>query len=365
MRFAPPGTRRGARLRCRASGGPLSSALSSPLFLPAGLLASGCVGVLAPGIGQAAAALPASRLAPTVGIFLISGLSTRGRETSSLARDWRALALAAALTLLATPALGAAICRGCCGLLPGPAGWDLILGYAVMVCAPTTLSSCVGLASQLSARAGAAALLLTVSTNAAAVVTMPLLVGALVPWLSGAHGGAAAAGAAACRIDAAPMVAELARTVMLPFALGCAVRRLIPAAARAVDANRPAASAASNLLLILVPWMQVSKGHATMRGAGAGTLLAAAAIGAAVHAAFFGLSLAASEGTRVSDDASVRRAVAIVGGQKTLPVSVAVLQQLEHLAASVPVAMLPLLIAHFIQIVIDSFVVAAWRRGGD
>ena len=359
----PPVHARGKSIRCNAGAG-LSVSLSSPLFLPLGLLAAGVAGIFAPGIGQSFAALPASRIVPTVGIFLISGMNTRAKDTSSLSREWRALLLAILLTLVITPLLGAVMCVCGCSCLR--LRWDVVFGYAVLVCAPTTLSSCVGLATQLSSRAGAAALLLTVTTNAAAVVSMPFFVSALVARLLGVYGiigsGGAGDAAAAYHINASPMVAELVKTVMVPFFVGCALRRTSPAIARAVDANRPLISAVSNLLLILVPWMQVSKGHLTMRGAGAGTLLSTAAIGLALHLTFLATAFAASEAFRISDDVSIRRTVAIVGSQKTLPVSVAVLQQLEHLAVSVPIAMLPLLVAHFIQIVVDSFVVAIWKR---
>jgi len=63
--------------------------------------------------------------------------------------------------------------------------------------------------------------------------------------------------------------------------------------------------------------------------------------------------------------ASVRRAVVLVGSQKTLPIAVAVLGQLGGAAPALAgggLAVVPCVAAHLSQILIDSLLVSAWLR---
>ena len=60
----------------------------------------------------------------------------------------------------------------------------------------------------------------------------------------------------------------------------------------------------------------------------------------------------------------MRRAVVLVGSQKTLPIAVAVLGQLGAAAAGAAggLAVVPCVAAHLSQILLDSLLVSAWLR---
>lgn len=58
-----------------------------------------------------------------------------------------------------------------------------------------------------------------------------------------------------------------------------------------------------------------------------------------------------------------RRAVILVGSQKTLPIAVTVLGQMANvLPGPVGIAVIPCVVSHLSQILIDSFLVTYWLR---
>lgn len=115
--------------------------------------------------------------------------------------------------------------------------------------------------------------------------------------------------------------------------------------------------------------MQVSKASASQLPLTPASLAAAAATALAAHLVLLSTNLAA---TRVlapafaSDPAqqvAIRKAVVLSASMKTLPVSVAVLGQLGGmLGAGVGFAVIPCILAHLVQTVFDSAVVARWNR---
>ena len=61
--------------------------------------------------------------------------------------------------------------------------------------------------------------------------------------------------------------------------------------------------------------------------------------------------------------AAERRALILVGSQKTLPIAVTVLGQLGSvLSGPVGIAVVPCVVSHLSQILIDSFLVSYWLR---
>jgi hypothetical protein len=62
-------------------------------------------------------------------------------------------------------------------------------------------------------------------------------------------------------------------------------------------------------------------------------------------------------------DVAIRKAVILASAQKTLPIAVAVLSRLESsLGPAVGVAVIPCVMAHLLQTVIDSALVAHWNQ---
>ena len=62
-------------------------------------------------------------------------------------------------------------------------------------------------------------------------------------------------------------------------------------------------------------------------------------------------------------DIAIRKAVILATAQKTLPIAVAVLGKLEaSLGPAVGIAVIPAVMAHLLQTVIDSLLVARWNQ---
>lgn len=115
--------------------------------------------------------------------------------------------------------------------------------------------------------------------------------------------------------------------------------------------------------------MQVSKAAAAQLPLTPASLAAAAATALGAHLVLLGCNLAA---TRVlaphfaadpQQQLAIRKAVVLSASMKTLPVAVAVLGQLGGvLGAGVGFAVIPCILAHLLQTVFDSAVVARWGR---
>jgi len=322
-------------------------------FLPLGLVTAAALGAAFPGPGLWLARVGLQRWT-TAGIFICSGLGLRWREARSASRAPGALAFGLLSILLLTPLLALPVLR-----LPiQPA--VLPAGLAVFLCMPTTLSSGIAL-TQAAGGNTAFAVLLTLGSNLLGVFTVPF---ALALALGSGAGGATS-------IPPGPMLLSLLTTVLLPVVAAAALRAAVPAVARAADARRKSLGILSSCLLITVPYTQVSKAVAAGLRVGWGPLLATVAAALAVHCLYLAFNAGAARalglGGRDSEREArgIRQAVVLCGSQKTLPIAVAVLQQLgPALGPAAGLAVVPCIACHIGQILVDSVLVARWNAEG-
>lgn len=330
-------------------------------FLPLGLLTSLAVGYALPGPGVAAAGMDIQKFA-TIGIFIIQGLNLKRGEALKAANSWGSALYGLVAVLLLTPLLALPV-----QALPFVRP-ELAFGLAVFCCVPTALSSGVTLTQAVGGNT-ALALLMVIATNIAGIFTMPFMLAAV---MRGGSSGVA--------LEPIPLLLSLVQSILVPLMIGIAARSFVPGMARAVDANKRAVAVASAGLLCLVPWMQVSKAATSGVPLSATSIAAVAAAGAAIHLLFLAVNCTAvhllrlghsrnrSPGINAKADADavrgVQRAVILVTSQKTLPVAVTVLSQLA--AAGVApgaagLAAIPAVIAHLVQILIDSVLASRWQ----
>jgi sodium/bile acid cotransporter 7 len=107
------------------------------------------------------------------------------------------------------------------------------------------------------------------------------------------------------------------------------------------------------------------------------SLLLVSALWMALHIAFLAVNTAAAQWLqlgrgrgdgdgdregRMQAQRAVERAIVLVGSQKTLPVCVAVMTQLGGAVGEVGLCIIPCILAHMLQIVLDSFLVSYWRN---
>ncbi|XP_011102288.1 probable sodium/metabolite cotransporter BASS4, chloroplastic isoform X1 [Sesamum indicum] len=147
-------------------------------------------------------------------------------------------------------------------------------------------------------------------------------------------------------------------------------RELFKGVASFADGNRKLLAMISAVFLSFVPWIQVSRSRALLLMVKPAIFLVAVTMGAFLHAvllAFNALaipSLSLMSGGSKSPFAKNENASALllVASQKTLPVMVAVVEQLGGALGESGLLVLPCVAAHLNQIIIDSFLVSVWKQ---
>ncbi|GJN21208.1 hypothetical protein PR202_gb08668 [Eleusine coracana subsp. coracana] len=143
-----------------------------------------------------------------------------------------------------------------------------------------------------------------------------------------------------------------------------------------VDRNRQGLSIASAFLLSIVPWIQVSRSRSLILSVPAKAVAVAVIVGVStschrlLHLALLAfnvtvlqiLSRLEQKGESVFARKEYSRAVILVASQKTLPVLVAVVEQLGGALGEPGFLVIPCVAAHINQIIVDSFIVNWWRQ---
>lgn len=130
--------------------------------------------------------------------------------------------------------------------------------------------------------------------------------------------------------------------------------------------HRKLLSYLSTACLCSVPFMQVSKASAAGLPLSGAALASVAGVALALHLLLLAVNTAVTRLVSFSPDpqqqVAIRKAVVLASSQKTLPVAVAVLTQLSgSLGAAAGFAVIPCVMAHLIQTVYDSALVARWN----
>ncbi|XP_034705538.1 probable sodium/metabolite cotransporter BASS4, chloroplastic isoform X2 [Vitis riparia] len=279
-------------------------------FLPLALVSGVALGLANPTLGCLADRYSLSKVS-TFGIFIISGLMLRSGEIGAAAEAWPVGIFGLGSILLFTPLFSRLILQF--QLQPR----EFITGLAIFSCMPTTLSSGVAL-TQLAGGNSALALAMTVISN---------LLGILI-----------------------------------------VLRESFKGVADFVDKNRKLLSMISAIFLSLVPWIQVSRSRSLLLMVKPAVFLVAIGMGTVLHLvllAFNALSiqsLSAVSGGSKSPFAKRQNTVAflLVASQKTLPVMVAVVEQLHGTLGESGLLVLPCVAAHLNQIIMDSFLINIW-----
>ncbi|KAL7109179.1 hypothetical protein ACP275_06G159000 [Erythranthe tilingii] len=222
---------------------------------------------------------------------------------------------------------------------------------------PTTLSSGVAL-TRLAGGNSALALAMTVISNLLGILIIPFSISKLI----GAGVGVS--------VPAERLLRSLVLTLLVPLILGKVARELSRGVANFADGNRKLLAMISAIFLSFVPWIQVSRSRSLLLLVKPSVFLVAVVMGALLHAvllAFNALlipSLSALSGGSKSPFAKKENASALllVASQKTLPVMVAVVEQLGGALGESGLLVLPCVAAHLNQIIIDSFLVSIWKR---
>lgn len=319
-------------------------------FLPIALISGMTLGLTNPTLGCVAHRYSLSRFS-TFGIFIISGLMLRSEEVGAAVEAWPAGMLGLVSILLLTPFLSRFILK--IQLVPQ----EFITGLAIFCCMPTTLSSGVALTNLVGGNS-ALALAMTVMSNLLGMILVPISLSNYI----GAGAG--------IDIPTMQLFRSLITTLLVPLILGKVFRDTFDGVAKYVDQNRRFFSMMSSILLSLVPWIQVSKSRPLFLTVTPVSFAIAIGLGIILHLILLAINTLAVKilsplfGGKESVFAKKEnsRAVIIVASQKTLPVMVAVVDQLKGALGEPGLLVLPCVASHINQIIIDSFLVNLWLQ---
>ncbi|XP_056698485.1 probable sodium/metabolite cotransporter BASS4, chloroplastic isoform X2 [Spinacia oleracea] len=300
---------------------------SSNNFLPLALIGGVVLGLANPGLGCVADRYYLSKVS-TFCIFIISGLTLRSKEIGAATEAWPVGIYGLASILLLTPAFARLILQ--LNLQPP----EFVTGLALFACMPTTLSSGVSL------------------TQVPFTITKYVAAGVGIS------------------IPTKQLLRSLVITLLIPLILGKISRELFKGVADFADSNRKLLSNMNALFLGFVPWIQVSKSRSLLLMVNPTDFLLAIGLGALLHfvlLAFNALSIkiiSSISGGSKSVFSKRQNAIALllVASQKTLPVMVAVVDQLGGAMGAPGLLILPCVAAHLNQIILDSFLVNSLLR---
>lgn len=142
---------------------------------------------------------------------------------------------------------------------------------------------------------------------------------------------------------------------------------------QAMDHNRNIVRNLSTMCLATVPFTQigVAKAHGHTQGLTLTMLLKLVGVIVVMLLCIRAFNVMAVHalklGKKQKDPKAIKRAVVLAASQKTLPIAVAVIMQLgDTIGQRAGLAVLPCVLAHFSQVVVDSMLVGWWRgRDGE
>ncbi|CAL5021673.1 unnamed protein product [Urochloa decumbens] len=314
-------------------------------FLPIALVTGVILGLLDPTLGCLAHKCSLAKYS-TFGIFVISGLTLRTKELGAALGAWPAGLYGLVSILLITPFLAQFVMQ--VQLLPR----EFITGLAMFCCMPTTLSSGVTL-TQIVGANSALALSMTVASNLLGIITVPLSLAMYI----GAGAGVS--------LPTEQLFKSLVTRLLIPLIIGKLLLHGL--------FLRPMHM--TDIIWLLekaqkVPWIQVSRSRSLILSVQIKALAVAVTIGVLLHFVLLAfnaamlqiLSRLEQKGESVFAKKEYARAVILVASQKTLPVLIAVVDQLGGALGESGFLVIPCIAAHINQIIIDSMIVNWWRQ---
>ncbi|KAB1225405.1 putative sodium/metabolite cotransporter BASS4, chloroplastic [Morella rubra] len=319
-------------------------------FLPLALVSGVALGIANPSLGCLADRYSLSKFS-TFGIFIISGLTLRSGDIGAAAEAWPVGVFGLVSILICTPFFSRAILQ--MQLQPQ----EFVTGLAIFSCMPTTLSSGVAL-TQLAGGNSALALAMTLISNLLGILIVPFSISKYI------------ADGVGVSLPTKQLFKSLVLTLLIPLILGKVFRESFKGLADFVDHNRKLLSKLSALFLSLVPWIQVSRSSSLLLMVKPEVFLIAIGLGGLMHLILLAfntlgiqsLSVVSGGSKSIFSKKENASALVLVASQKTLPVMVAVVEQLGGAFGESGLLVLPCVAAHLNQIIMDSLLVNFWFR---
>mmetsp|Transcript_13658 Transcript_13658/g.16553 ORF Transcript_13658/g.16553 Transcript_13658/m.16553 type:complete len:419 (+) Transcript_13658:150-1406(+) len=288
-------------------------------------------------------------------IFVMSGMKLKTAEIKRALRTWKPALFGFVSILFITPCVSLVIVRVNYSIPEFAAGLALFFAQA------TTLSSGPIITGQAKGNI-ALALLLTVSTNIIGVFTMPLFVSSALDYYTQENfvsNDTTSDGDLSISVDPVPIIIQLVFVILIPLAFGKLLRNLQSVQSFTKAYGKPMKLLSSFLLTVIV-WMKVSSSAEDLNSLSFLSIFVCFVSGIIVHIIYLLFNYSVCSYAMHMRQAE-KRAVVIVASQKTLPVAITVLDILpSNVLGSPGLVAVPIIIAHFVQIVIDAFIAASW-----
>lgn len=269
-------------------------------------------------------------------IFFLSGLALDTRQIRAGFSDYHGTLLALAIIFIAAPLVALLF-----NLLPLQTG--IIVGLLLVSAMPSTLSSGVVMTGSAGGNM-AHALLITILANSLAVFTIPVTLGLLLSFTGDSR---------TVEIDQLPIMIKIAQLVLLPLLLGLLTRNK---AGGLVKPFLPYTSLCNQIGILSVVWMGSCQGRGAIV-ASLGSVLPVMAVTFVFHLILTGIGLMATRLTGIVKER--RESVILMGGQKTLPLSI-ILQ--VSLFPEYGLALVVCVLHHITHLAMDAFLVQYLRE---
>jgi sodium/bile acid cotransporter 7 len=232
-------------------------------------------------------------------IFLFSGLSLDVEQIKSGITDISGLVLALVLIFFISPVLA-------CLFGLGPINREIKIGLFLVAVMPTTLSSGV-IMTGVSGGNMAHALMITVLANSLSIFTIPLSLSILLAHIG--NGGAV-------EIDKAAIMIKICWSVLGPLFLGLWIKQHLPSMMAPFLKRLPVLN---QIFVLGIVWMALAQSRQVIINSGHMSVVIFAVV-FLFHGSLMAASFSATEIFGVKPGR--RESVILMGGQKTLPLSV-------------------------------------------
>lgn len=227
---------------------------------------------------------------------------------------------------------------------------DLRTGFTLFLCMPTTINSGVALVGAAKGSVPVA-LLMTVLSNSIGVLTVPFYLRVMLE------------STVDIKLNPLPMLAKLAVTILIPVAVGMAARIKIQRVADFLKTYKEPLGLSAHTALASIPFLKVGSNRAQILSLGFGQFVVVVLTALVLHTllmvVLFGLTAPFPKKTIPEP---VRKAIVILGSEKTLPVSMAVLAFLPPELGAKGLIAVPCILGHLSQLLMDAVVASKWAE---
>ncbi len=274
-------------------------------------------------------------------IFFLHGLTLSFAALRAGALNWRLHALVQGFTFLVFPLLGLALNA----LLGARVSPDLALGLFFLCALPSTVSSSVAMTAAAHGNVAGAVFNATLSSLIGIVVT-PFW----IAWVMKTSGGAQPIG---------PVIIDLLRWLVLPLAVGQALRPLLGAIAQRHKSRISLVDRLTILLLVYTSFCE-SFQQGVWSSHGAGQVILISVVCAVL---FVGVMVLTSSSARAMGFGREDRIVAIFcGSKKTLASGVPMAKLIFGVHPGMGLILLPIMIYHPLQLIVCGVLAQRWGK---